>query len=329
MADQVRLVRQLDFSKFLAGDPTEKSDFCREFVHDLSQVGFVKLTNHGIPPDQIRGVFHWNQQFFSLPSKQKSKAAHPAEANPHRGYSYVGQEKLSMVKDYEKGTRDAMEVMDIKESFDQGPKEDELYPNRWPDEQDLPGFRSFMEIFYDSCHEVHLNILRAIETGMDLRPAFLQDLCRVNTSELRINHYPATDVSALRKGAMRISEHTDFGTVTLLFQDSVGGLEVEDQANTGRYFPVLAEDPDEIIINIGDCLQRWTNERLRSTSHRVLLPPGAGDWIPDRYSVAYFAKPNRTQTVGPLPEFLKEGEVAKYDNITAWQYNQLKLLRTY
>lgn len=59
MADQVRHVRQLDFSKFLAGNPTEKSDFCREFVHDLSQVGFVKLTNHGIPPDQIRGVFHW------------------------------------------------------------------------------------------------------------------------------------------------------------------------------------------------------------------------------------------------------------------------------
>jgi isopenicillin N synthase-like dioxygenase len=225
-------------------------------------------------------------------------------------------------------------VFTVQESYDQGPKQDELYPNRWPDDKDIPGFRPFMESFFDKCHEVHLNLLQALAIGLDKPPTFFQDLCRVNTSELRLNHYPACPASQLRAGAeggtaMRISEHTDFGTVTLLFQDSSGGLEIEDQEARGSYFPVAAGDKYELIINIGDCLQRWTNDTLRSTSHRVTLPPNAGEWLDSRYSVAYFAKPNRDQSVGSLASFVRDGETPKYADVSAWEYNQQKLTRTY
>jgi isopenicillin N synthase-like dioxygenase len=186
-----------------------------------------------------------------------------------------------------------------------------------------------MESFYLSCHQVHLDILRAIATGLGYKPDFLENLCQKNTSELRLNHYPATSAESIRQGAKRISEHTDFGTITLLFQDSVGGLEIEDQKKRGFYFPVAPGDKYDIIVNIGDCLQRWTNNRVRSTSHRVVLPPVVGDWVDDRYSVAYFAKPNRDQSVGPLPEFVPAGEKPLYDDISAWEYNQQKLLLTY
>lgn len=187
-----------------------------------------------------------------------------------------------------------------------------------------------MEAFYECCHVVHLRILEALALGLGLDRSFLKELCKINTSELRLNHYPACETAPIRQGnAKRISEHTDFGTLTLLFQDTVGGLEIEDQDEPGSYFPVAAEDKFEMILNVGDCLQRWTNNRYRSTSHRVILPPEAGDWIPDRYSVAYFAKPNRTQTVGSLPECLFEGESPKYDDISAWEYNQMKLTLTY
>lgn len=186
-----------------------------------------------------------------------------------------------------------------------------------------------MESFYLSCHTVHFDILRALAVGLDFDPNFLSNLCQDNKSELRLNHYPACEASQIRKGAMRISEHTDFGTLTLLFQDSVGGLEIEDQKQVGSYFPVPCLDRFEMIVNIGDCLQRWTNNQFRSTSHRVVLPPNVEDWVGDRYSVAYFAKPNRTQSVGPLPEFLKNGEEAKYEHINAWEYNQQKLTLTY
>lgn len=204
-----------------------------------------------------------------------------------------------------------------------------MYPNRWPENKDLLGYRPFMEHFYNQCHNVHLNLLGALAVGLGLRPTYLQDLCLVNTSELRLNHYPACAASQIRAGKMRISEHTDFGTVTLLFQDSSGGLEIEDQQQRGHYFPVAPEDKFEVVVNIGDCLQRWTNNLLRSTSHRVTLPPSAGEWIDSRYSVAYFAKPNRDQSVGPLPEFIKPGETPKYDDVSAWEYNQQKLTLTY
>nr|WNT93875.1 putative 2-oxoglutarate/Fe(II)-dependent dioxygenase [Emericellopsis sp.] len=322
-------VRRLDFSGFLNGDEKKQAQFCGDLVDALCTEGFVKLRNHGIDQESIDKVFAWNKRFFDLPLEAKNVAAHPEQPNPHRGYSYIGQEKLSRVKDFEKGVRDSVQVHDIKESYDQGPPNDEMYPNRWPEDKVIPGFRPFMESFYDKCHNVHLNLLRALGTGLGLGPARLESLCNVNTSELRLNHYPACATSQIRAGAMRISEHTDFGTVTLLFQDSQGGLEIEDQKNPGSYFPIMPEGKYEMIINIGDCLQLWTNKRLRSTSHRVVTPPIAGHWLPSRYSVAYFAKPNRDQSVAPLPELLKDGETSQYKDITAWEYNQQKLTRTY
>ena len=207
--------------------------------------------------------------------------------------------------------------------------EDDLYPNRWPDEQDVPGFRSVMTDFYARCQEAHQHILKALAIGLGHRSEFLLNLCRKNSSELRLNHYPGGPMSSIRKGSRRISEHTDFGTVTLLFQDSVGGLEVEDQGHMGTYFPVPCDSPFEMIVNIGDCLQRWSNDRFRSTSHRVILPRDENAYVEDRYSIAYFGKPNRCQVVGSLPELLRNGEKPFYEDITAWQYNQQKLLRTY
>ncbi|PHH72421.1 hypothetical protein CDD82_5987 [Ophiocordyceps australis] len=316
------IVRTLDFAEFFAHDAGTRNKFCQELVGCLSNVGFVKLLNHGFDREYINQVFQWNRRFFSLPIAAKSKAAHPPEANPHRGYSYVGQEKLSMVKDFEKGVREP-------ESFDQGPAYDELYQNRWPDESDLPGFREFMESFYEDCHRVHQRILQALAVGLGLDSMFLQDLCNRNTAELRLNHYPLYDASQVRPGAKRISEHTDFGTITMLFQDSVGGLEVEDQGMPGHYLPVPCDDTSEMVLNIGDCLQRWTNGKFLSTSHRVILPDGINARVEERYSVAYFGKPNRLQNVGVLPIFVREGETAKYGDITAWEYNQEKLILTY
>lgn len=204
-----------------------------------------------------------------------------------------------------------------------------MYPNRWPEEADIPGFRDSMESFYSACHAVHLQILEALAIGLDFPSDFFQQLFQDNKSELRLNHYPACEAATIRKGAMRISEHTDFGTVTLLFQDSVGGLEIEDQSCRGAYFPVPCLDKFQMIVNIGDCLSRWTNDKFRSTSHRVVLPPDVEDWVEDRYSVAYFAKPSRTQSVGPLPEFLKEGKKPRYEYVSAWEFNQQKLTLTY
>ncbi|KAH6649194.1 hypothetical protein BKA67DRAFT_522559 [Truncatella angustata] len=323
-------VQQLDCADFAGEDPIKQNEFCLKLVDSLSTLGFFKVINHGISVEEIKDAFEWSKKFFDLPLETKLKVAHPAEANPHRGYSIPGQEKVSQIAEFEKGNREAVPVFDMKESFDYGPAEDERYANKWPDETDLPGFRTFMEPFFYKCDEAHIRLLKALSIGLGVNPTiFMDDSRQQNGCELRLTHYPACDLSNISPGATRISEHKDFGTLTLLFQDSVGGLEVESRANPGSHIAVESEHMGEMIVNIGDCLQRWTNDKLRSTVHRVVLPPGTERWADARYSVAYFGKPNRSQLVGTKPEFLPEGTESKYSNITAFEYNQERLGWTY
>ncbi|KAL4862144.1 hypothetical protein BDV12DRAFT_49613 [Aspergillus spectabilis] len=324
----------LDFADFVSGNQTRQDEFCRRLLSSLSTLGFVKITNHSIPDEALDQVFEWSKRFFSLPVESKTQAAHPVQANPHRGWSCVGQEKLSVI-------RQGKAIFDLKESFDQGPATDPLYPNIFPPPSTLPGFRPFMESFYEQCQSLHLTLLRAIALSLSVEETFFISRCGVNSSELRLNHYPATETADLKSGnMMRISSHTDFGTVTLLFQDSVGGLEIESQDQAGVYIPVLPSSSGaegsgsgekEMILNVGDCLQRWTNDRLRSANHRVTLPlTTEGSTVPARYSVAYFGKPDRDVSVGAIRELVEEGKKAKYKgDMTAWEYNQSRLLQTY
>lgn len=254
-------------------------------------------------------------------------------ANPHRGYSHVGQESLSAISGFEKGILNESITEDVKETFDLGSSHDQLYPNIWIDDADLPGFRKFMTEYFDSCHAMHQKLLQALAVSFGLPEVFFESMCTDNTSELRLNHYPSVTFSDLqKKGTCRIAEHSDFGLLTLLFQDSVGGLEVEVQDGSNTYLAVEPTTNTEIIVNVGDCLQRWTNNHLRSANHRVRSPvafPEEGS-LPDRYSIAYFGKPDRDAQVRTIPEFLDKGEIAKYtEKMSMWEYNQAKLGRTY
>jgi isopenicillin N synthase-like dioxygenase len=191
-----------------------------------------------------------------------------------------------------------------------------------------------MEDYYERCQQVHIKLLEVLAISFGLPKLFFVRYCCQNTSELRLNSYPATTRSTLWSGCNRISEHTDFGTFTLLFQDSVGGLEIEDQDHYGNFLPIQSDDITEMIVNIGDCLQRWTNDMLRSANHRVTLPPtirqGDSEIVNHRYSIAYFGKPNREAPVRTMSEFVRSGTKPKYaQEMTMWEYNQVKLLRTY
>ena len=124
-----------------------------------------------------------------------------------------------------------------------------------------------MEDFYERCHDLHTRLLSAIAESMDLPSSFFSRQCGKNSSELRLNHYPSATRHDLSDGKMRISSHTDFGTITLLFQDSVGGLEIESQNEKGKYIPIASGGKTELILNVGDCLQRWTNGKSFHDEH--------------------------------------------------------------
>jgi isopenicillin N synthase-like dioxygenase len=183
-----------------------------------------------------------------------------------------------------------------------------------------------MNTFYETSRALRGEVLTVLEHALDLPSGRLTSLTDGNASCLRLNYYPACEVRDLQTGTKRISEHQDAGDITLLFQDKIGGLEIEDRQNQGKYLAVPNVQGPEIILNIGDTLQRWTNDRLRSTSHRVVLPQellaASMGQVEARHSIAFFGKANRDATVGSLPDFVPPEQEPKYENITAWQYQK-------
>lgn len=222
----------------------------------------------------------------------------------------------------------------IQETVDFGSPRDELVDNIWVPEEKLPGFRKFMEDFYETCFKLELEILAALANALGVDETQMVTLHNKAENEFRILHYPEVPASELADGtATRIAEHTDFGSITMLFQDSVGGLQVEDQQNPGVFRGIESADKTEIILNIGDSMQRLTNDTFRAACHRVTYPPsvktGVEAVIPERYSIAYFAKPNRTASLFPFKEFITPSTPCRYDDINAWDYQNLRISKLF
>lgn len=203
------------------------------------------------------------------------------------------------------------------------------YPNKWPEDA-LPEFRPLMEEIYERLQNLSIDIMRALELGLELSPGALVQRCIPAASELRLNHYPKVSLAKLRDSNIRRTwPHTDLGIITLLFQDTVGGLELEDRKRPRTFIPVTPGDPagpTELVVNISDTLQRWTNDRIRAGLHQVNVPASMKELdegvCPDRYSSIFFLKADRSTSVGPLAEFVTKDRPAVYDECTALAYQQ-------
>ncbi|KAK2729461.1 thymine dioxygenase [Colletotrichum kahawae] len=322
----------LDMSLFF-GTPEEKKYFCTELLRLLKLRGGVKIQNHSIPDEDIHKLFDMSRKFFALPLETKMEAKHPPQANPNRGYSFIGQENVANISGYEKGLGPG-KTRDIKETLDMGSAQDDLVDNLWIPEESLPGFRGFMESFYEKAFKTEMQLLSALAIALGVSEDHMKTLHNRAENEFRLLHYPAIPATELADGtATRIAEHTDFGTITMLFQDSVGGLQVEDQTQPGVFRSVESSKPTDIILNIGDSLQRLTNDTFRAACHRVTYPPAikAGDnvEIPERYSIAYFVKPNRHASLLPLKEFITDATPCRYEDVTAWEWNNRRITKLF
>ena len=193
-----------------------------------------------------------------------------------------------------------------------------------------------METAFEALEAVAAQIMSALEVALNLpRGAFLDKITnKGNASELRLNHYPAIDVKEINGGAVsRIWPHFDLGVITLLFQDSVGGLEFEDRKQPGNFVRVRCGDPAEMVVNVSETLQRWTNGNVRAGLHRVNVPENLegknSGVLPERYSIAYFCKADRAASVGSLKELVQEGCAPKYDELSAIEYHLQRLQSAY
>ncbi|CAG8949079.1 hypothetical protein HYFRA_00002208 [Hymenoscyphus fraxineus] len=325
----------LDLSQFTHGNKNQRQQLASSLLSSLKEHGFVKLINHGVPEGLVSEMWKLSRAFFEMGQDQKAHIAHQPGPDPQRGWSHVGAESSSGL--YRKGflqTGETINLKDAREHWDQGPKTDTQYPNRWPEESSIPGFRQPMEQAFDALERVSSTIMEALEASLHL-PAgtFLQKITREkNASELRMNHYPAIEVSEIRGGKVsRIWPHFDLGVITLLFQDSVGGLEFENRQQKGTFCRIQCGSTSEMVVNVSETLQRWTNDFLPAGLHRVSLPPllenSEEGLIPERYSIAYFCKADRDASVGALEPFKCPN--TKYRDITALEYQQQRLESAY
>jgi len=194
-----------------------------------------------------------------------------------------------------------------------------------------------MEVYFRNCQALCLQIISATEIGLNVPPGVLVNRCLHDASELRFNYYPSSSVKSLSTGTSKRSwPHTDFGIITLLFQDAVGGLELEDRRNPGSFVPVVSSSSGsltELIVNTADCLTRWTNNVIRAGLHQVNLPVHMKQMkdgtVPDRYTCPFFLKAGYGTSVGPVPAFISQKQLAAYDEITAIEYHKQRIMVVY
>lgn len=301
--------------------------------------GFLYLSNHTISPATLNTVFQESASFFKRSQSQKDSLAWTVpEAN--RGYVTQGREKVSegltveeVAKDREAGGAD------LKESMEIGREGDPQYSNHWPDQFDAEGiqFRQVMQAFFLDCKQLHADIMAAIALGLGLDEDYFADFVRVGDNTLRLLHYPAVRNEVFRRnpGQVRAGAHTDYGSITLLFQDDRGGLQV--QTDKGEWKDVQPI-PGTVVINAGDLLARWSNDRIRSTKHRVVEPPLHGhglaeqaEYHPARYSIAYFCNPDFHKTIDALPGTFgaSAGREKRFKAINSGEYLVQRLTATY
>lgn len=183
-----------------------------------------------------------------------------------------------------------------------------------------------MENFYSELNSTCVVLMKALEVAWGITDGSLVARCFPHATDFRLTHYPPTSVDELSAGkTMRIAPHTDFGLITLLFQDSVGGLEVEDSA-TKKFVPIPPGEPTEMVVNVGDTLTRWTNGRIFGGVHQVTSPEAMkgqnGLMLPSRMSAAYFFKAGRHTSVAPLPKFITEERPSQFPDITALEFQE-------
>jgi isopenicillin N synthase-like dioxygenase len=284
--------------------------------HAARAIGFFYVTNHGIAPERVSAVFAAAAAFFARPEAEKRAVAIDRVGN-NRGYVPMRAEAL-----------DPSKPSDLKEAFNVGlelPADDPDIVggrpfrglNGWPA---LAGFRDTLLGHFNACQSLGRRLHRAFAADLGLDPDFFADKIDRPMSTLRLLHYPPRP-AAVEAGQLGAGVHTDYGNLTLLATDAVGGLEVRRRDGTWLAAPTI---PGAFVVNIGDCLMRWTNDVYVSTPHRVASPPGR-----ERFSVAFFLDPNPDAAVTALPGTVPAGEPPRYPAISAADYLRERLDATY
>ncbi len=319
----------IDIAPFRKGTTEQRQEVARQVDAACSDIGFLVISGHGVDEKRIADMYAVIKGFYGLPTAEKLKVGRP-DPGQIRGYSGLEQEGLGLLED-------EPAPPDLKESFDIGPLDvpagDPYYhgpaagahfaPNVWPDRPSE--LREVFTAYYRAMEELTLELFEVFATALELPPDFFADKVDKHISLLRANYYPPQP-NAPKQGQLRGGAHSDYTAMTILWQEDVegGGLQVKNKLGEWVDVPF---SPGTFVVNLGDSLERWTNDRWVSTMHRVINPPAHIAAEQSRVSIPYFVQPNYDALIECIASCQDAEHPAKYSPVFNGDYLYSKFMQ--
>ena len=290
-------------------------------------VGFLVITGHGVAETVIQDIDAAARGFFALPHAVKMEFL--STRSSRRGFKPVQSSTLALSRD-QQTPPDLAELFLINRFDDREAarraglregREDFFAPNVWPDAEQLPGFREAFETYYAVMEDLATKLMGLMALGLGLDEHWFDGAIADHITGLAALHYPALDAAPL-PGQFRRGPHSDWGSLTILYSDGVPGLQILSPEGEWEDVPAVA---GSFVINIGDLMAAWTNDRWVSTLHRVVVADGA--WG-ERISVAFFHQPTYDARIECIPTCTSPDDPPRYEPITSGEWLDLMIRKT-
>ncbi|HET6338650.1 MAG TPA: 2-oxoglutarate and iron-dependent oxygenase domain-containing protein [Polyangiales bacterium] len=321
----VELVPTIDLSSW-HGDSSERTAIAAQVDAACSRVGFMQIVGHGLPDDVVNTMLRATDALFALPLADKL-ALLPPHPGVNRGYAPRAAESLAYSQGAEKALPDLFEAFNIgldvvpDEPFYRDAPHEFFAPNLWP--AALPSLRPALTTYFDHAVGLASTLTDVFALALRLPERWFRPYVDRSTLTMRVNHYEGRDGDTVPEpGQMRMGAHTDYGVVTVLYADPVPGLQI--LGPDARFHDVVPR-PGALLVNLGDMTALWTNDRWRSTLHRV-VPPSAASGASRRRSVALFLDANCDARIACLPTCATAEQPAKYPPVLAGDHLIEKIL---
>ncbi|QMU63895.1 MAG: isopenicillin N synthase family oxygenase [Flavobacteriaceae bacterium] len=305
-------IPSVDLSDFLSNDKNRKQKFVDEIGHAYENIGFVALKGHFLNDDLVADLYKEIKKFFELPVNVKKKYEIEGIAG-QRGYVSFGKESAKGKKE-----GDLKEFWHFGQYVENDPVPEAEYPKNVYVEE-LPEFNEVGKKAYKMLEKTAKYVLRSLAIHLHLEETYFDTFIKNGNSILRPIHYPP--ITTEPKNAVRAAAHGDINLITLLMGAQGKGLQVQN--HRGEWIDAVAE-PDELMINVGDMLSRHSNNKLKSTIHRVTNPPKEL-WGTSRYSIPFFMHPISSMKLNVLEGCIDEKNPKLFDDITAGAFLEERL----
>lgn len=308
-------IPSLDLADFYGKDQDKKQKFVDALGTAYNNIGFVAIRNHFLNDEMQQKLYTVIKKYFALPDDVKKKYERMDIAG-QRGYTGKGKEHAKG-----RNTGDLKEFYHVGQELPESELKKEDYPaNVWPEE--VPEFKTVAVEVYRALEKTGKHMLSAIALYLGLPENYFDDKIRSGNSILRpIHYYPIENPDAVPADAVRAAEHGDINLITLLMGASADGLQV--LRRDGKWIPITAL-PDQLVVNVGDMLERLTNKKLKSTIHRVVNPPRALMNTP-RYSIPFFMHPRSEMSLAALSGCVDAEHPKVWEDITAGEFLDQRL----